>query len=139
MLYTSCWVGSEWMLSQGSGPDLWWTAQASHFELSLCCPPAPGSTFSPPSGLTPTQAVFKSAFHSKTEAVWGWEWIMSKAPSPPLGVQGRWQQVCQSAASGTLHPLIPWSGTSVAVSQEASDAHSLTLISSLSFPLPPSF
>lgn len=43
--YASCWVGSEWILSQGSGPGLQWAASASHFELSLCRPFAPGSTF----------------------------------------------------------------------------------------------
>lgn len=71
-LYALSWVGCEWMLSQGAGPDLWWAARTSHLELSLCCPPAPAQPFSPPSGLlTPTQAVFNSVFDSKTETVGG--------------------------------------------------------------------
>lgn len=59
---------------------------------------------------------------------------MSKAP-PFLEfkvsqTQGKWQNVCPPAAPDTLHPLWQWGlRTAMAASREASDAHSLILIS----------
>lgn len=91
-LYTSCWVGSEWMLSQGSGL----TSSGLLRPPTLNCPSAallhPAQPFLHPLAFSPQPRLFSTQPLIANRSSGGWEWIMSKAPllefkvSPTQGV-----------------------------------------------------